>query len=84
MTLAVPSAAQASETEQAEGEADVQLGFGLTNVDSLDFGTIALGPTGGAVTVNAGTGTISKVGDIALVGTPGHRAAIRWKRRSTR
>lgn len=66
--------ATAQETEQATAELDAQIGFGLTNVDSLDFGTIALAGTGGAVTVDASTGTISKVGDVELVGTPGHRA----------
>lgn len=66
--------ASAQETETATAELTAQLGFGLTNVDSLDFGMIALGASGGAVTIDAATGNASKVGDVDLVGTNRHRA----------
>lgn len=64
----------ASDNATATADAEVLAGFQLANVDPLQFGQIVPDGSGGAVTINAGTGGVTTVGQVKIVGTNHTRA----------
>jgi len=70
-------AAWAADNTTADGRAQVIIPATLVNLESLDFGPVVAQGTGGAVTINPSTDTVSKVGDVVIVGSTAHRAIFR-------
>lgn len=71
--VATPSLA-ASPVASASGKAQITTPVVLENTQSLDFGKIATGASGGTVTIVPASDAASTVGTVALYGPVRHRA----------
>lgn len=70
---AVPAAAEPV-TTPADAVVEIDNALLLQNTQSLEFGTIATGASGGTVTIDPATDAASSVGTVSLYGTVRHRA----------
>jgi Mat/Ecp fimbriae major subunit len=71
--LAAPAAAQQA-TAAATATVEIDDALLLENTRDLQFGTIAVGATGGTVTINPSNDAASSVGSVTLYGPLRHRA----------
>ncbi len=72
-TTAVPAVAEPV-TTPAAAVVEIDNAVLLENTQSLEFGTIAAGATGGTVTINPANDAASSVGSVTLYGPVRHRA----------
>lgn len=69
--------ARAADDADTVSQAEVIDGFNFRNIDGLEFSTIVPSGAGGTVTINASTGAVTTLGNVATVGNGQHRALFR-------
>ncbi|MGN6497678.1 MAG: DUF4402 domain-containing protein [Tsuneonella sp.] len=74
VAAAATPAAAAPKVATASGKAQITTPAVLQNTQSLEFGQIATGASGGTVTIAPASDTASSVGTVALLGPVRHRA----------
>ena len=71
--LAVPGTAVAQDSDQGTSTATIVQNLTLTKVDDLAFGSVVAGDAGGTVSINAGTGAVTQVGDVRILASVRNR-----------